>query len=253
MKAAKWLASRDRAGSGLPQADSFWYDWKDVGGVEERIYSPHASMLYVAALRQLAAYAQHLGENATASELRKLGGQGEKRLQASTEDGGLWGGRYYKQRWEPQVDPAKSEPVLQDQTVGILLGVVSPERAVDLLDALRPNATPWGVRETFPYQGDGFGYEGGDYHNGGIWPWLNFVHAWALLERGRRAEAIDLMKKVAHADLVMAGDYIPHEYLHGETGKQSGVPMQGWNAAMFGAVYFGMSTDADRSFPLRTE
>ena len=253
VKAAQWLAGRDRLGSGLPQGESFWYDWKDVGGVEQRIYSPHASMLYVAALRQLADYATHLGKDATAANLRRLSDRGNELLQASTEAGGLWGGRYYKQQWEAGVDPAKSQPVLQDQTVGILLGVVSPERADQLLDALEPNKTPWGVRETFPYQGDGFGYDGGDYHNGGIWPWLNFVHAWALLERGRQDEAVDLMKKVAHADLVMAGDFIPHEYLQGETGKQSGVPMQGWNAAMFGTVFFGMSADRDRTFPLRME
>jgi hypothetical protein len=42
------------------------------------------------------------------------------------------------------------------------------------------------------------------------------------------------------ADLDIAGDDIPHEYLNGETGHQAGVPMQGWNAAMFGAIYFGM-------------
>jgi len=44
---------------------------------------------------------------------------------------------------------------------------------------------------------------------------------------------------MARADLEMAEDYIPHEYLHGETGQQAGVPMQGWNAAMFGAISFG--------------
>lgn len=46
---------------------------------------------------------------------------------------------------------------------------------------------------------------------------------------------------MARADLEMAGDFIPHEYLHGETGQQAGVPMQGWNAAMFGAIYFGLN------------
>ena len=55
----------------------------------------------------------------------------------------------------------------------------------------------------------------------------------------------DMLKRMAHADLEMAGDYIPHEYLDGETGKQAGVPMQGWNATMFGAIYFGLSQNED--------
>lgn len=54
-----------------------------------------------------------------------------------------------------------------------------------------------------------------------------------------------MLKRMARADLEMAGDYIPHEYLDGETGKQAGVPMQGWNAAMFGAIYFGLGQNED--------
>ena len=46
--------------------------------------------------------------------------------------------------------------------------------------------------------------------------------------------------RVAHADLEKSGDFIPHEFLHGKTGEQAGVPMQGWNAAMFRTLYFGL-------------
>ncbi len=253
VSAAKWLAGRDQAGSGLPQGASFWYDWKDVSGVEQRTYSPHASMLYVAALRQLADYAQRLGETSTASDLRALSDRGNELLQEPTAAGGLWGGESYQEVWEEGAVAEPSRSVLQDQVVGVLFGVVDNERANRLLTALRPNATTWGVRETFPYRGDGFGYGGGDYHNGGIWPWLNHVHAWALLRQGRKDEAVDLLKKVARADLELDGDFIPHEYLHGQTGKQSGVPMQGWNAAMFGTVYFGLSDDPQRKFPLQAD
>ncbi|HOW63996.1 MAG TPA: hypothetical protein P5186_07945 [Candidatus Paceibacterota bacterium] len=82
------------------------------------------------------------------------------------------------------------------------------------------------------------------YHNVGIWPWLNHAHAWALFKLGEKAEGIDILKRMSQADLEMAGDCLPHEYLHGETGQQAGVPMQGWNVAMFGAVYFGLNQGA---------
>lgn len=39
-KAMDWLISRDTKGKGLPRQVSFWGDWKDVKGVEDREYSP---------------------------------------------------------------------------------------------------------------------------------------------------------------------------------------------------------------------
>jgi hypothetical protein len=236
LHAAEWLASRDVEASGLPQGASYWYDWKDVSGVSGRKYSPYASMLYVAAIQRLADYCEALGDTAPALKLRERAQKAAARLQLPIAQGGLWNGRFYQQVWR---DGRDSPQVLQDQVLGILFDAMDPERAQSVLAAVKPNYSPWGCRETFPYHPDSFGYRGGDYHNGGIWPWLNHAHAWALLRLGERSQALELLKRVGRADLEMAGDFIPHEYLDGQTGKQAGVPMQGWNAALFGALYFG--------------
>jgi len=57
--------------------------------------------------------------------------------------------------------------------------VIPPERFASVRIALNEmSEQPWGVRETFPYYpAEEFGYEGGDYHNGAVWPWLNFADA----------------------------------------------------------------------------
>ena len=241
-KAADWLASRDIDGSDLPQGASFWYDWKDVSGVSGRKYSPYASMLYVAATRRLAEFCGEMGDRAAAETFHGRARRASALLNRSVADGGLWNGRFYQQVWR---DGRDSPQVLEDQVVGILFDIVDQKRARSVLNALKPNLTAWGVRETYPYQPDSFGYKGGDYHNGGIWPWVNHAHAWALFKLGQRSEAVEMLKRMAHADLEMAGDYIPHEYLNGETGQQAGVPMQGWNAAMYGAIHFGLMKEGN--------
>ena len=43
-KAMDWLISRDTKGKGLPRQVSFWGDWKDVKGVEDREYSPFSAL-----------------------------------------------------------------------------------------------------------------------------------------------------------------------------------------------------------------
>ncbi len=237
LQAAAWLNSRDLEGVGLPQAASYWYDWKDVSGVSNRKYSPYASMLYIAATRRLADFSAELGEYDVANTLQQRSDRAREFLMRPVSQGGMWNGRFFQQVWR---DGRQAPQVLEDQVVGILFDVVNQQQARSILEALQGNLTRWGYRETFPYHPPEFGYHGGDYHNGGIWPWLNHVHAWGLLKLGDSAAAREVLKRVGRADLVTAGDFIPHEYLDGETGKQAGVPMQGWNAAMFGALYFGL-------------
>ncbi|MEQ8846755.1 GH116 family glycosyl hydrolase [Botrimarina sp.] len=235
-RAAEWLAGRDTEGFGLPRQTSFWNDWKDVPGMEGRAYSPYASMLYVAAMSRLADYCTHV-QDADAERYAALAKRGEAALMRPADEGGLFNGRYFEHVWDSPPDDLNH--VSEDQAVGVLYNVVPSSAQHAVLDSLAASTTQWGVRETFPFFEGDFGYGPGDYHNGGVWPYLNHVHAWALLENGRRKEAVELMKRVGRADLVAAGDYVPHEYLHGVSGEQSGVPMQGWNAAMFGALYFG--------------
>ena len=69
---------------------------------------------------------------------------------------------------------------LQDQCVGILFDLIPPERREAILDTLAGNRTPHGVRETWPYFPQRVWVTNrAVYHNGGIWPWLSFVDAWA--------------------------------------------------------------------------
>ena len=100
--------------------------------------------------------------------------------------------------------------------------------------------TPYGVAETFPYYDDSFGYPSATYHNGGVWPWVSFMDCWARINMGRQEEAIDIIKKVGRADLVNSGDWSPNEHIYSLTGENLGFHIQGWNAGLFGLVYFGL-------------
>ena len=179
-----------------------------------------------------AAYAEEEAIYAAAAE-RAL-----ERINLPRERGGLWNGRYYCQLWE---DGRSDDRLLQDQTLGILFGVVPKNRARSIIRALnRTNRTPYGICETWPYYDADFGYEPATYHNGAVWPWLSFVDDWARLTLGRRREAIRLVKTVARADLYDSGDWAANEHINSLTGENLGFQLQGWNAGLFGLVYFGL-------------
>ncbi|MCC5842995.1 MAG: hypothetical protein JJU05_01960 [Verrucomicrobia bacterium] len=226
--ALRWLMRRCE--DGLPVQGSFWGDWKDVRGVEGRKFSPHACLLYLAALTRALVWGRRLNMPEL-DELEAARAAAEARLNRPVQEGGLWNGRCYVQVWH---DGRGDDHVLQDQCVGLLFDVVPPDRAQAIVKALADNRTPFGVRETWPYFPAEFGYEPGCYHNGGIWPWLSFVDAWARDHAGHREEALAIVRDVARADLLAGGDGVPHEYLHADTGENRGFPLQGWNASLFG-------------------
>lgn len=235
--AAVWLQSRDRDGDGLPEAGSYWCDWKDVRGLADRKHSPHATFLYLAALGELlGAMRDARGNDQAFAELEERWLRGRARADARVEDGGLWTGRFYAERWK---DGRAAPQVNEDQIVGILFGVVPAERAGLVFGALAPSRRPWGVRESFPYRPAGFGYRPGDYANGAVWPWLNYADAWARLRAGRAAEGLALLRDVARRD-VLLGSGLPHECLDGETGEAMRNAPQAWNASFFGAVFHGL-------------
>ena len=236
--AADWLLSRDLEGIGLPVQTSTWADWKDVSGVEGRKYSPYAALVYIAAMRRMSRMAEALGDTEAQERYGEAAGKAFRRINLPRGKGGLWNGRYYCQLWK---DGRTDDRLLQDQTVGILLGVVPPGRARSIIRALnRTNRTPWGICETFPYYDADFGYAPATYHNGGVWPWLSFADDWARITLGRRQEAIGLVKTVARADLVDSGDWAANEHINSLTGENLGFQLQGWNAGLFGLVWFGL-------------
>ena len=240
-RAAAWLMELDTEGIGLPRQKSTWADWKDVAGVRGRSYSPFACMVYLAAMNRMALLAEMEGDD-TARELYAAAfDKGCRQLNRPVSEGGLWNGEYYCQRWD---DGREDDHILQDQTIGIFYGVVPRDRAISVISSLnRHNMTPYGICETYPYWPAEFGYEPATYHNGGVWPWLSFMDGWGRIKLGRREEAIDHIKKVARADLVASGDWSANEHLNSLTGENLGFRLQGWDAALFGLVYYGLSPD----------
>ena len=244
-QAADWLMSRDLEGTGLPLQTSTWADWKDVSGVEGRKYSPFAAMVYTAAMRRMAEMARMLQDAESEARYQDAADRAYARLNLPRQQGGLWNGRYYCQLWN---DGRTDDRLLQDQTIGIVLDVIPRNRARSIIRALnRTNRTPWGICETYPYYDGSFGYAPATYHNGGVWPWLSFVDDWARIKLGRRREAVSLIKTVARADLVESGDWAANEHINSLTGENLGFQLQGWNAGLFGLVWFGLG-DKDFKF-----
>lgn len=237
-KAMEWLISRDKEHVGLPMQVSFWGDWKDVGGVEGRKYSPFSCLVYMAALKKMELMAEACGDSIAADEYVGAYDMAFRRVNMDVKDGGLWNGEYYCQIWR---DGSVNDRLLQDQTIGILFGVVPDDRAAKIFGALNERSlTPYGVAETFPYYDESFGYPPATYHNGAVWPWVSFMDCWARVRTGRRTEAVELVKRVGRADLVDSGDWSPNEHINSLTGENLGFHIQGWNAGLFGLVYFGL-------------
>jgi glycogen debranching enzyme len=69
------------------------------------------------------------------------------------------------------------------------------------------------------------------YHNGGIWPMVGGFWVMALVDAGRMDEARDGLLRLARA--CELGHWQFNEWLHGQTGRPSGMPGQSWNAAAF--------------------
>jgi hypothetical protein len=242
-RAVAYLHSRDEQGIGLPMQRSYWADWKDVPAVQGRRYAPHFSFLWLAALRAASGLAGELHEEDTAERFALMAATASDFINRPTESGGMWNGRYYVDQWYDGRHPAY---VLEDQTVGAFFDVIPPDRLPSIYESLQASETKWGVRETFPYIDfwtDEVGGSPGNYHNGGIWPYWNFVDATGRYIHGRAAEARDIVHRMAHADLEGEQGYHfqPSEYLNGDTGKHRGftAPGQCADTVYFLMTYFG--------------
>jgi hypothetical protein len=236
-KALEFLASLDDEKIGLPYQRTFWGDWKDVKGVTERTYAPHACLITVAAYQQGAALAKLAGEAAACDTWTKMAKRAKQQIDRPFAEGGLWNGRFYQQRWR---DGRDDGVLLQDQVLAALFGVIDSERLASIWSALDAHSRGvFGITETWPHYPESFGYRPGHYHNGGVWPWLSYADAWARLSKGRREDGIDLLRKVAWADLELGQDFSPHEYIASDTGENCGPPVQGWTASFVGAIAWG--------------
>ena len=244
VKAADFLLTFDRDGDGLPEQAppdnpmSFWGDWKDVTFVQGRKLAPHFDLLWLAVLKEGVYLAEIMDDDATKERYSALYEKAYANLNRDFEDGGLWDKDHYTEVW---YDGRHLDCVLIDQTAGIIYDVVPSERVELIYKALEPNENEFGIRETFPYRT----YEAdrlndpGDYHNGGIWPYLMFCDVMGRYMTGHAEKAEALIRKIGYSDLEMLGDYTPGEYLDGNTGEGKGKQLQGWAAALVGSLTHG--------------
>lgn len=237
-KAMDWLISRDTKGKGLPRQVSFWGDWKDVKGVEDREYSPFSALVYLAALKKMMYMGEECGDSVAIEKYEDAYRKGYDIVNKPIEEGGMWNGRYYCQLWK---NGSVNDKLLEDQTIGILFDVVPRDKALKIIESLNEmSLTPYGVAETFPYYPKEFGLDPATYHNGAVWPWVNFMDCWARIRLGQKDDAIDIIKRVGRADIIASGDWSANEHINSLTGENLGFHIQGWSAALFGTVYFGL-------------
>lgn len=237
-KAMDWLISRDTKGKGLPRQVSFWGDWKDVKGVEDREYSPFSALVYLAALKKMMYMGEECGDSVAIEKYEEAYRKGYDIVNKPVEEGGMWNGRYYCQLWK---NGSVNDKLLEDQTIGILFDVVPRDKALKIIESLNEmSLTPYGVAETFPYYPKEFGLDPATYHNGAVWPWVNFMDCWARIRLGQKDDAIDIIKRVGRADIIASEDWSANEHINSLTGENLGFHIQGWSAALFGTVYFGL-------------
>jgi hypothetical protein len=214
----------------VPWARDFWADWKDVEGMNNRLYGPCFVLLVKAAIKEFNWMAAQLGEEPVAIEI-------------NCEP--LWSGVYYQ---DVMRDGSVDRRFHQDQMLGGFWNVCGEGRYELMLAQAEHLETEFGLPETLPFYQASFGYDPGDYHNGGIWPWLAFADAAARIASGHASSGENLAVKVATTDIVAFGDLAPNEYCQGITGEQRGNSPQGWNAAAF-LVFSLMSEDPRNDLP----
>jgi hypothetical protein len=225
-QAVDYLRDQDRTGDGVPDHLSPQADWNPQPGFKGRQYSPHVSLLWLAALAAGKSAAETLGHTAAAKAWGDLYAAASARVNAPAEEGGQWNGRCYVNVWyDRRTDPTMCE----EQAVGPLFGVVPADRAARIFEALGDAETDRGVRESFPPRGEGFG-------PGGIHPMFNAIDGFARLACGRSEEGVRLLKKIARSDL---SDYAPHEWIEPDTGRNFGGSPGVWGPAYFAATSFG--------------
>ena len=245
-KALQWMryqSSDDRVMvSQLPTSD--WRDEQYVMG-----YGLYVNMIVYAYLRLY-------GENDSADQLRGL----MSRLEVSC---------YEKISYEQEAHVEPSAPYyalysykimtsdrfdLLGNSLAILTGIASPERAAKMLlwieaecEAMRGRGElavelpPCLFPYILPHHADWLPrYERynrpGDYHNGGVWPFICGFYVAACVAAGqmelaeRKLLALTEMVRPWHEN---AAEWGFNEWIHAQTGKPSGRDWQTWSAAMY--------------------
>jgi hypothetical protein len=225
-RAVSYLASlRDQ--HNVPFARDFWADWKDVRGLSGRLYGPHFVLIVKAAVKEFNWLARNLGEQ-------------EFQVTINTES--LWNGAFFE---DVMRDGSRDGRFHQDQMLAGLWNVCDPEQYETMFGTALSHENSFGLPETQPFYPNSFGYPEGQYHNGGIWPWLSFADAAGRIARGYRDCGRKLLLKVAEADIRTFGDCCVNEYLDGKTGQGGGNEIQGWNACAL--LPFSLLSDSPKN------
>jgi len=246
-KAISYLLEFDIDGDSIPDHADFWADWKDVYYMNERKNSAYTALLWLATLQAMVNLTQISGQGNISfySELYK-----SARAKINTPfnetnqtSGGMWDSDHYANIWknDSKYYAYLDKPrIYEDQMVPAVFGVVPEEKLKLIIDALsKNNENEFGVCETFPYFPPEMSESEGEYHNGGIWPFIVFNDAYARLLSGHVDTALKIVRKVVKADLEVEENFIPNEYLNSQTGQGKGHILQAWSASLFQALYFG--------------
>ncbi|MHA1368622.1 MAG: GH116 family glycosyl hydrolase [Promethearchaeota archaeon] len=246
--AFQYLQSNDVDNDGIPDHPDFWADWKDVYYMDGRKNSPYTSLLWLATIKAMMRINEIIScqnntildglYNSCASKIHSPFNE------SSPQDGGMWNSMYYSNIWK---DSSKYYPyydkirIYEDQMIsGGVFHEISNDRFPLIISSLNDNnENNFGVRESYPYLPPQMSEGEGEYHNGGIWPFVVFNDALARFYYGFPDSAKRIIYKVCKADLENDLDFLPNEYLAGESGHGKGHTIQAWSSSLFQAIYFG--------------
>ncbi len=269
-QAALWLRYQDMNACGLlevPEAG----DWADLYSVRYNVL--YDNVLYVAALRALAAMAAALGEDGAEHALRAADVARKVNLLMWLDrpwDGHAFGAQLealkaLRFEWfllyqntatlteKPFYLPWTGFREFGDtfdafgNSLAVLLDVADgPKRERILEHAYAVGADdPFPIKAfyppIFPGERDWREYYRSrnlnlpfQYHNGGIWPFLGGFYVAALVHAGRSDMAERQLELLAVANRAgKHGEWEFNEWLHGLSGRPMGHPEQAWSAALF--------------------
>jgi hypothetical protein len=180
---------------------------------------------------------------AAVKEFNWMAGElGEEALEIEINAEPMWNGLFYQ---DVMADRSTDGRFHQDQLIAGLWGVEGEGRYDIMMATAVSHENEFGLPETVPFYPVSFGYQQGEYHNGGIWPWLSFADAAGRIARGFRESGEQLLLKVAETDIRRFGDWCANEFINGKTGVGGGHPQQGWNASAI--LPFSLLSDEPRN------
>lgn len=256
--AMQWLMFQDQNNDGLIELQEAW-DWEDLFAI--RGTGLYVNVLWYAALNKAVFLARKQGKDAKARQWIELARHARRHLNER-----LW------DTFPPQAPPKDEWQFARmrkgrngpfyfpyytfwrfgrwcdalGNLLAILFGVSERAQALAILNymsrsgmalpyptkAIDPPITPqdndW--REYYRKHHLNLPHQ---YHNGGIWPFIGGFHVAALVKTGLHKEADKMLMQLVEANRKgTTKEWEFNEWLHGKTGKPSGMAEQAWSAGM---------------------